>query len=179
MRKFLLKQNLVGAYGNVYFARAEPYLENELPARYLDNKEYLEEVFEDKEVEYKFIEQGIATENVTQSLSHLTNPHLFEKLEIKPQIRTSTIIDKKKINEGSELEVISTVVNELKDEEKTVHINTATYDELRTISGVGDVIAKKVIAARKEKEFNSVEELDQLVPLKFSKKWSEISKVEL
>ncbi|MCF3607691.1 DUF655 domain-containing protein [Planktothrix agardhii 1033] len=43
-----------------------------------------------------------------------------------------------------------------------INLNTATQEELQTLPGVGEKLAKNIIAARQKKPFTSLEDLDQV-----------------
>lgn len=51
----------------------------------------------------------------------------------------------------------STTINfGLKDEEKKVNLNKASLEELKSLTGVGDILAKRIIERREIKPFNSI-----------------------
>lgn len=77
--------------------------------------------------------------------------------------------DEKKINLSMKLKDEDKIIIPAMDDEKTstvalvenpkININTATESELRTLTGIGEVMAKRIIEYRENHPFQSIEEI--------------------
>ena len=85
----------------------------------------------------------------------------IDKECICPNIKNDACINNNSSN--TKKEVGSSNKNENNNEEKIVNINTATLEELQTLSGIGESKAKAIIEYREENgEFKSIEEIKQI-----------------
>lgn len=77
--------------------------------------------------------------------------------------------DEKKINLSMKLKDEDKIIIPAMDDEKNtavalvenpkININTATESELRTLTGIGEVMAKRIIEYRENHPFQSIEEI--------------------
>nr|WP_228048619.1 DUF655 domain-containing protein [Nodularia sp. LEGE 04288] len=89
------------------------------------------------------------------------------KLGVPPSVQTKIVA------EGKKCPQIITQTSSKSLESKPVNINTATIEELVTLPGVGKKLAQKIIVARQQQKFTSLQDLARVsgISTKMTEKW--------
>lgn len=86
--------------------------------------------------------------------------NLAEKLEDSQKIVISAVVERNEDDDESNLEYVDTNESSEKSlDEGKININKATKEQLKTLNGIGDSTADKIINYRNTNKFNSIEEI--------------------
>jgi DNA uptake protein ComE-like DNA-binding protein len=171
---YRLKDVLIVTGGNVYYPRRTPYTTDDIPAKYLENPKYAEEI-----TEYKLGEQiqEKQVENVTfNSDKNISFKPEFHKLHddykpAKPEQFRKEEVELKAGPKPYEL----TETYKKAEAEKSKSINTMPLTDIEALEGVGKATAARVVERRKEAPFTSIEDLQERVPLRFGRSWKDFN----
>lgn len=111
------------------------------------------------------VKENSRVENVIKAAGGFTEKADKEKINLAKKLKDEDyILINKKVDESSNNSMSNEEVKSkgegLAKEPDKVNLNTATKEELKTIPGVGDVTAQRIIDYREENgSFNSIEEL--------------------
>jgi len=156
----ILKKRIVTPDGSVIDPRLTPYHLSEIPIRYRTEEYITYGVAKEQKVVYGDGELNFIP---------LKNNGLIREVVVKPQTVIRTIEEEQPV----EINPISLPVEEspIVEEKKVIDINTASFDELTSIQGIGKTMANRVISEREIKPFADCNELDERVKRPFKESW--------
>jgi DNA uptake protein ComE-like DNA-binding protein len=155
--QFLIK-TYITKDGNIYY-----------PGAYNASNPLPEEICHDPSYVKGAVDQFVASqkpEPVAEVKSVVENKSSFEPETKTPGLAGETIINKRV--ESTETE-IKPQVSVLKVE--SLNINSASYEEIVALKGVGKSIANKIIEYREASPFVNYTDLTERVPLSFGNNW--------
>lgn len=144
----VVHRTIVTPAGNVYDARKRPYPAGEIPAEFLTDTYCTQQGIVLQPIPSTSVVDRVLTETTIK--------------ELKPEIGKLEIHNPTPNGEGE-----TSVVK--------VQINEAPIEQIQAIDGIGEAIAKKVVAKREEAPFTSVEDLNERIKLGFGKNWEQFA----
>lgn len=102
-----------------------------------------------------------STINLSKKLEDEMAVIVYSKKEINDY--TKTLSDMQKKLELCEINLKNNAcLKEEKKEDEKINLNTASIDELKTLTGIGEEKAKAIIEYRKKKKFETIEDLKEI-----------------
>ena len=143
------------------------FTENEIPQAYWDRTEFVEEVIKGNgalaSTDANPIKHDPVAEDLTPTLTEANKPKMFEEVNFKP----TTIALQPEVEQVPEPPAPPV-------EPALLNANTSLATALEALEGVGKTTVEKLIRERNQKPFESLEDLQKRVPLKFGKQWADL-----
>lgn len=158
--KVILKKRIVSPDGSVLDPRSTPYSLGEIPSRYRTEDYIVYNAFTKEEV--------VVRGDQEIEFIGLKNNGLSRDIVLKPQAVVRSV-EVKPVDDIPPLPIEESPIEE--EKKVLIDINTASFEELTSIQGIGKTMANRIISERETKRFADCNELDERVKRPFKESW--------